>query len=649
MRLTDIRTGATGRVVVLADGYRTSEYEVENRDGNLQCWIAAETDKKVSVQWDFKAEHELYQVDLFVDGIFQDTCSGRSRFPAGTSEVMHDLIDGGVSMVSKGKLYRHQMFFKELPRRPSGGGSARPAVGTIELRIFYEIGDKLVSPSPCDRFAFFEDLAAGVFADRSVNVKSPTHGVTYINGTRVLRGNAEKKDSEAFQKRPGLSPWATFKFFYRSKAALRDIGVTFLPNPEDFVVRFRSSVPPVPVILGSPITFKTSTSSNQGQSAENSSQRSQDPEPDLPVNTVVGNVVDSSRDPRLQSRKTLEVGMPSSVEEKAQPQLTGSECSQEPPEEPQTLEVEGCSQHDQRLQDKDGTREVLTTIQDVEMKGNKNALESEEHGVVEALEEKGRGNCDESGSEGYDSEESEGDNENDMVQDEGLERSRRVWLVENRKQVEPTVAKATNLMSYGFQEAPQNRTMVFRSIFGAPSIIDRTKSPWVPVNNNSPTPNAPLPIRSAAIQPPELQYPSGDSASSTPPKATLSATPTAAKTSHDLEGSDDPRQESPTGYYPLGNDVGVATPNTRKRKRSASLSETSGEDISQDTPETKRRRDNISSLKLELMKNIREKEEKMRMLEAALVRKNQRIAGDVSRLNQELKDLDADDLDKASG
>ena len=119
MRLMDIRTGATGRVVVLADGYRTNEYEVENRDGNLQCWIAAETDKKVSVQWDFKAEHDFYQVDLFVDGIFQDTCSGRSNFPAGSPEVLHDLIDEGISIASKGKMYRHQMFFKELSRRMS--------------------------------------------------------------------------------------------------------------------------------------------------------------------------------------------------------------------------------------------------------------------------------------------------------------------------------------------------------------------------------------------------------------------------------------------------------------------------------------------------------------------------------------------------
>ena len=119
MRALDIRTGAIARVVVLANGWRTPEYEVENRDSNLQCWIAAEANKKVSIQWDFTAEHRYYQVDLFVDGVFQDTCSGESQFPPGFPDIVHDLLDEGISIGLKGRMYRHQMFFRELIPRTS--------------------------------------------------------------------------------------------------------------------------------------------------------------------------------------------------------------------------------------------------------------------------------------------------------------------------------------------------------------------------------------------------------------------------------------------------------------------------------------------------------------------------------------------------
>ena len=59
-------------------------------------------------------------------------------------------------------------------------------MGTIELRIFHEIGDKLVSPRPCDQFAFCEDVLEDVFAEGNADVKSPTHGVMYDNPARVL-------------------------------------------------------------------------------------------------------------------------------------------------------------------------------------------------------------------------------------------------------------------------------------------------------------------------------------------------------------------------------------------------------------------------------------------------------------------------------
>jgi hypothetical protein len=57
----------------------------------------------------------------------------------------------------------------------------RPAIGTIELRIFHEIGDKLVSPRPCDQFASYEEVLEDVFTEGSTDVKSPTHGIMYDN------------------------------------------------------------------------------------------------------------------------------------------------------------------------------------------------------------------------------------------------------------------------------------------------------------------------------------------------------------------------------------------------------------------------------------------------------------------------------------
>jgi len=161
MRLVDIRTGATGRVVVLADGYRTNEYQVENRDGNLRCWIAAESGKKVSVQWDFKAQHEFYQVDLFVDGIFQDTCSGQSSFPVGSSEVLHNLMDEGTSIASKGIMYRHQMFFKELSRRTP------PTTSCLKIAFTYVFLQVLAMKLICDLLSALSSL--GSFMRSGIN------------------------------------------------------------------------------------------------------------------------------------------------------------------------------------------------------------------------------------------------------------------------------------------------------------------------------------------------------------------------------------------------------------------------------------------------------------------------------------------------
>jgi hypothetical protein len=379
------------------------------------------------------------------------------------------------------------------------------------------------------------------------------------------------------------------------KAALKDIGVTFLPNPDDFVVRFRSRAP-LPAALGSPINFKTLTSPEKSQSSEVLSQYSQDPELGTPADTVVKSVVDSSRDPRLQSRNTLGVGPPTSVG-KIQPQLSGTKGSQTPRGEVRAQRVEEDSQRTQLIQGGDQAKEVRAQVQGSEIGRGENSPEYEGLVGVEADGETGGESCGESMSEGYDSEGDDGDNDG-TVQDKGLGTTGTV------NQLVPTSAEAPKLVSCEPQKASQPRAPVFRSIFGAPGIINRSKSPWILTSDKPPVIDTPLTIRSAPL---EAQYLS-DSASSTPQKVT---TTTTAKTSNDLEGSDGPHWESSTGCHLLGNDDGIATPDTHKRKRSTSLSENGGEGFSQDTPEMKRRRDNISSLKLELAKNIREKEEKM--------------------------------------
>ncbi|KAH0541655.1 hypothetical protein FGG08_003886 [Glutinoglossum americanum] len=477
MRAVDIRTGAIARVVALANGRRTLEYEVENRDSNLQCWIAAETDKKVSIQWDFTAEHRHYQVDLFADGVFQDTYSGESQFPPGVPDIVHNLVDKGISIGLKDRMFRHQMFFQELIPHRYGKTSARPEVGTIELRIYHDVGNGVTSPPPCTQLARDEDLLEDVFAMENAEAKDPTHSILFKNRTRITRANAKKKNCEVFDFRPGISPWATFKFFYRSKgalncvelftmrwcaelhkAALASMGIILLPTPEDFSVRFRSRPPSPPSkALGSLIAFEPSDTPRQGASPRSSQGSESTVQGDL----IVGNFIDSSRDPRLQHRnQTREVRAATQVLREGRPQTVG-----------------------------DG-----------------NVTEGEEkEDAVQRKESKKRG-------------ETMNNSEGSKTCEDGV-----VW--NKSQQPTPRIAELTNAQPYGSKSVFRPTNMTPTSIFGEPSIIGRSRPHWFGTDNN-------LAVLELRDTPPSLQpvstsashgsQPSGDSQPDSQPGSSAS-------------------------------------------------------------------------------------------------------------------------------
>ncbi|MCJ1397135.1 hypothetical protein MMC11_000327 [Xylographa trunciseda] len=231
MRYQGTAKGPSAEVTCTLDNIDCKEFKSTSYTNVRECFISGETKQMIKVVLQLRG---IYggdcQADLIIDGILRDTIIWRKK----SFEVRSHTFECGIWKAGR-TTYRSPLKLAELAPELSAlfdPASIQTTVGTIEIRIFKADPNgthKNMVPDYSEQNKWEDsDLMAGTAGIE------PTHKI--VPSALEGLGESRRKTTRAsfVRERPGLTPWAIFRFLYRGLKSLNDAGVlTTLPVSPD--------------------------------------------------------------------------------------------------------------------------------------------------------------------------------------------------------------------------------------------------------------------------------------------------------------------------------------------------------------------------------------------------------------------------------
>ncbi|KAI9780210.1 MAG: hypothetical protein M1816_003134 [Peltula sp. TS41687] len=238
MKASDSVCEAT--VSIEANGKVCDEHLVTRDSTEMRCWIGADGDDKIKVDYSFTFGDFDWHVDLVIDGILVKSREHKYRATKSTfSSAFNSCIwregddtqvhsvgmkfspNNGQSSCIGGRISSEDLrclgWYSTLPLGHANG----TGMGAIEV-IFYRSDDEMCYHNQT-RASIFDDYESRCKARASVVGELPlTHYVTFVKRPSGPISSSQKSTSKKIfnQDRPGRAPWVSFKFMYRSQAEL---------------------------------------------------------------------------------------------------------------------------------------------------------------------------------------------------------------------------------------------------------------------------------------------------------------------------------------------------------------------------------------------------------------------------------------------
>ncbi|KAF2141708.1 uncharacterized protein K452DRAFT_333446 [Aplosporella prunicola CBS 121167] len=185
-------------------------------DDSLCCWIPVVEGETISIHTSLKGFFSKGHVDLAIDGIFRNTKESYTK-KTRTKRVEHfDTVYHKEGRTVKKSLMRIKAL--EETSTPSGNQD----VGIIEVLLHaIQADDQATSLNVVDTFSEMGNWREGNKRP-GVHALVPDFEIEMIDSDEpvIKSGAAHRIVSLMKRKRPGSSPWAIMKFFYRSKGKL---------------------------------------------------------------------------------------------------------------------------------------------------------------------------------------------------------------------------------------------------------------------------------------------------------------------------------------------------------------------------------------------------------------------------------------------
>ncbi|KAH7062458.1 hypothetical protein B0J12DRAFT_695010 [Macrophomina phaseolina] len=199
-----------------------------DEDGNLCCWLPVEAGSdELTIVAHIGGNFKIGHIDVLIDGFLRCSRAVKSNGARRGSRTEKFLT--AYCLNEQSNITSYKMVMKELGARTLLKTTAG-RVGTIELRLALANND----------YAGTHDLAAAASAFRGAtdawmsggpSVHSdiaPTHTIGFVE-QKVLPANQQstlqKNHFRDGKSRPGLQPWATCKFYYRSLHSITENGL----------------------------------------------------------------------------------------------------------------------------------------------------------------------------------------------------------------------------------------------------------------------------------------------------------------------------------------------------------------------------------------------------------------------------------------
>ncbi|MCJ1389753.1 hypothetical protein MMC18_002610 [Xylographa bjoerkii] len=226
MRYQEAAQGPSAEVTCALDDVECTEFGSTRHRHIQECFISAETKQILKVILQLEGLHDDCQADLVVDGILRDTVTWRKKSVGDKCHIFeHGIWKGGR------KTYRSPLKLAELSPGLSvlfDTAVVETTVGTIEIRIF-KANPNLFHQNKVPDYNEQHNWEDSDLMPGTAGIE-PTHTIVPLTLEELSESKRKTVRANFGRERPGLAPWAVFRFFYRGQKSLNDAGVlTALP------------------------------------------------------------------------------------------------------------------------------------------------------------------------------------------------------------------------------------------------------------------------------------------------------------------------------------------------------------------------------------------------------------------------------------
>jgi hypothetical protein len=219
---------AKADAIIKLDGNTLQEHNNSTAsDGAFCTWVAVETGQKISVECGCTVYSNEVQFDLIVDGILRNTAKTTSREWANsrryakfyTGYYMEDLP------------IEADLVVKDMPEYayPAAEVKGDDTVGCIEVKIYVLQDEKqerhLQTTTTFEKSSDWKDQ----YGAPTYTAVQPTQEVELIKyKIQPTPRNLTTTKKRVNGTRPGSSPWAVFRFFYRPQSTVESVSERFV-------------------------------------------------------------------------------------------------------------------------------------------------------------------------------------------------------------------------------------------------------------------------------------------------------------------------------------------------------------------------------------------------------------------------------------
>ncbi|KAL9612814.1 MAG: hypothetical protein Q9167_002597 [Letrouitia subvulpina] len=224
MRYQDDVSNCSATVTVFADDHQCPEYKsTHDENANLTCYIPLIVGQVISVQISMKMDSPHFEADVFADGVIRNYWQS-TRNKVNTRRAPNVEFTQGIYKVAR-SMYRSNMVVAPV-EQSSNPAVARENIGCIEVMIskMDAAGDthSHEALTPDDLRKDWSSLPAAPVEGKL----PPTLQMRFADGVRMQEADRGGTRIRLRRYRQGITPWVSFKFFYRERgkwAAIAEI------------------------------------------------------------------------------------------------------------------------------------------------------------------------------------------------------------------------------------------------------------------------------------------------------------------------------------------------------------------------------------------------------------------------------------------